>query len=137
MCFLRLPVFIWLGREIAQCNWSESRYGIILSLVFFVCLLLSLLLLFLKSWRVKKNYPEIIIVVMWWNFTHPYVYVSKNIYIYIYIYIETREKEKKRRRKVGKNVKSNVVKLCKVVYVYCHYTISMDWMGVGRCGNAK
>ena len=40
MCFLTLPVFacvihyLWLGREIAQCNWSESRYGIILSLVF-------------------------------------------------------------------------------------------------------
>ena len=26
--------YVWLGREIAQCNWSESRYGIILSLVF-------------------------------------------------------------------------------------------------------
>ena len=40
MCFLTLPVFacviryLWLGREIAQCNWSESRYGIFLSLVF-------------------------------------------------------------------------------------------------------
>ena len=40
MCFLTLPVFacvihyLWLGREIAQCNWSESKYCISLSLVF-------------------------------------------------------------------------------------------------------
>ena len=33
--------------------------------------------------------------------------------------IEKREKEKKRRRKVGKNVKSNVVKLCKDYYCLC------------------
>ena len=41
MCFLTLPVFacvihyLWLGREIAQCNWSESTYCIFL--VYFSC----------------------------------------------------------------------------------------------------
>ena len=26
--------YLWLGREIAQCNWSESRYGIFRVLFF-------------------------------------------------------------------------------------------------------
>ena len=37
-----------------------------------------------------------------------------------------KKKEEKKEEKVGKIVKSNIVKLCIVAYSYCHYTISMD-----------
>ena len=134
MCFLTLPVFacvihyLGLGREIAQCNWSESRYGIIWVLFFrvFTTFTITVISEVMKS---IEKLSRVIVIVMWWNFTHLCLCLCL-------CYLK--KMRKKERVESWKIVKPNIVKLCKVViYLYCYYTISMDQMGVGRYGNAN